>query len=72
MAQKLTWSDAEEIGLRLQERFPDVDPLGVRFTDLLRRVCELPDFGDDPGASNERRLEAIQMAWLEEHRDAGG
>jgi len=63
------WRDAEEIGIALRERHPDVDPLTVRFTDLHRWVTELPGFGDDPKASNEKRLEAIQMAWLEEYRD---
>ena len=47
---------------------PDVDPLTVRFTDLHRWVVELPGFADDPKASNEGMLEAIQMAWLEEFR----
>lgn len=68
----LKWTDAEEIGIRLHERFPDVDPLTLRFTDLHRRVCELEDFADDPAASSESRLEAIQMAWLEEYRDTDG
>jgi FeS assembly protein IscX len=62
--------DSEDIGIALFEKFPDLDPLGVRFTDLRQWVCELEDFGDDPAASNERKLEAIQMAWLEEYRDA--
>jgi FeS assembly protein IscX len=66
---KLTWDDAEEIGIRLAERFPDLDPLTVRFTDLHRWVTELDGFEDDPAASNERKLEAIQMAWLEEYRE---
>ena len=70
MPRKLTWTDAEELGILLQERFPDVDPLTVRFTDLHRRVCELEEFDDDPQASNEKRLEAIQMAWYEEYQDA--
>jgi FeS assembly protein IscX len=65
---KLTWRDAEELGIALSERFPDTDPLAVRFTDLHRWVTELPEFGDDPKASNEGLLEKIQMAWLEEHR----
>ncbi len=69
MARKLLWSDAEEIGLRLLEAHPGVDPLGVRFTDLHAWVCQLPEFGDDPRASNEGRLEAIQMAWLAEFQD---
>jgi FeS assembly protein IscX len=64
----LTWRDAEDLGVALSEKFPDVDPLTVRFTDLHRWVTELPEFGDDPNASNEGILEKIQMAWLEEHR----
>lgn len=70
MARKLTWSDAEELGLLLFEKFPELDPLTVRFTDLHAWVCAFPEFGDDPKASNEAKLEAIQMAWLEEYRDA--
>jgi len=64
----LTWKDAEEIAIQLEERFPDLDPVTVRFTDLHRWVTELADFTDDAKASNEGILEAIQMAWLEEHR----
>lgn len=67
---KLTWRDAEDIAFELHERMPGVDPLGVRFTDLHRWVCELPDFEDDPKASSEGLLEAIQMAWLEEWRES--
>ncbi len=64
-----TWRDAEEIGIALVERFPETDPLTVRFTDLRRWVTELPSFTDDPKASSEKLLEAIQMAWLEEFRN---
>ncbi|MFN3393045.1 MAG: Fe-S cluster assembly protein IscX [Candidatus Thermochlorobacter sp.] len=67
---KLTWNDAEDIGILLQEKYPDIDPLTVRFTDLHRYVTELPDFADDPKASNESKLEAIQMAWYEEWKSA--
>jgi FeS assembly protein IscX len=63
---KLTWNDAEDIGLALAERYPDKDPLSVRFTDLRQWVLELPGFADDPKASSEGKLEAIQMAWLDE------
>ena len=65
----LTWRDAEDIGIALSEKFPDVDPLSVRFTDLHRWVTELPDFTDDPKSSTESVLEKIQMAWLDEHRN---
>lgn len=65
----LTWKDAEEIAIALSERFPDTDPLAVRFTDLHRWVTELEGFADDPKTSNEGILEAIQMAWVDEVRD---
>jgi FeS assembly protein IscX len=63
------WTDAEDIGIALLEAFPGVDPLTVRFTDLRDRVVALPGFDDDPKASNEPKLEAIQMAWHEEFTD---
>ncbi len=63
---KFTWRDAEEIAIQLSEKHPDMNPLSLRFTDLHRMVTELPDFQDDPKASNEGILEAIQMAWLDE------
>ena len=62
------WRDAEDIAIALLERHPDVDPLTVRFTDLHRWVTELPRFADDPKASSEKLLEAIQMAWHEEYQ----
>jgi FeS assembly protein IscX len=62
----LTWDDAEDIAIALVERHPDVDPLGIRFTDLHRWVCELPGFTDDPAASSEGKLERIQIAWVAE------
>lgn len=70
MNRKLKWTDSEDIGLLLHERYPGTDPLTVRFTDLHQWVCALPDFGDDPKSSNEAKLEAIQMAWHEEYQDA--
>ncbi|HEY5648333.1 MAG TPA: Fe-S cluster assembly protein IscX [Nitrospiria bacterium] len=66
----LTWNDAEDIGILLYEKNPDQDPLTVRFTDLHQMVIDLPDFEDDPKGSSEGKLEAIQMAWLEEYKDA--
>ena len=63
---RLTWDDSEDIAEALAEAHPDVDPLGVRFTDLHRWVCELPGFEDDPKASTEGKLERIQLAWVEQ------
>jgi FeS assembly protein IscX len=65
----MTWDNAEDIGIALYEKFPDADPLQVRFTDLHKWVTELEDFADDPAKSNESKLEAIQMAWYEEWKD---
>ncbi len=70
MPPKLTWLDTEDIAISLHEKMPEVDPLTIRFTDLRKWVVDLEDFGDDPQASNEAKLEAIQMAWLEEYQDA--
>ncbi|MFO0972492.1 MAG: Fe-S cluster assembly protein IscX [Phycisphaerae bacterium] len=70
MPRTLKWTDSEEIALLLHERRPELDPLTVRFTDLREWVIALPGFGDDPHTSNEAKLEAIQMAWLEEWKDA--
>jgi len=70
MPVELTWSDAEDIGIELQQAHPELDPLTVRFTDLHKYVTELANFKDDPAQSNEGKLEAIQMAWYEEYQDA--
>ncbi len=66
----MKWTDAEDIGIALKEKFPTVNPLAVRFTDLRSWVLGLPGFDDDPAASNEARLEAIQMAWHDEVLDS--
>lgn len=66
----MKWIDAEDIGIALAEKFPGLDPLTVRFTDLRDKVLALEDFDDDPKASNEPKLEAIQMAWHEEFQDS--
>jgi FeS assembly protein IscX len=65
----MTWQDSRAIGEALFEQFDTLNPLTVRFTDLHKHVIELPGFSADPKLSNEGKLEAIQMAWLEEYRD---
>ncbi len=62
----LKWTDTLDIAIELSETHTDVDPQYVRFTDLHSWVCALDDFDDDPNRSNEKILEAIQMAWIEE------
>ena len=62
----MKWTDSEDIAILLEEKFPTIEILSIRFTDLWKWVQELPGFDDDPQKSNERVLESIQMAWLEE------
>ncbi len=70
--ERLTWDDAEDIGIELAENHPDTDPMKVRFTDLHQWVVNLEGFDDDPMKSTEGKLEAIQMFWLEEWKEERG
>ena len=68
----MTWYDAREIGELLFEQFDTLNPLTVRFTDLHKHVMNLEGFEGKPNESNEKLLEAIQMAWYEEWKDEYG
>jgi FeS assembly protein IscX len=70
MELEFGWEDTEEIGIQLQEKYPALDPLAVRFTEVLRYVTTLDGFTGDPTKSNESKLEAVQMAWYDEYKDA--
>jgi len=65
----MKWIDSEAIGIALARKFPEIDPLAIRLTDLRARVLALDGFDDDPKASNESKLEAIQMAWYDEYQE---
>jgi FeS assembly protein IscX len=69
MNRPLTWTSTEDIAIALADAHPEIDPLTVRFTDLHKWVMALDGFSDDPKNSNEKKLEAIQMAWNEEYQD---
>ena len=62
----LRWTDSLEIALALSDKFPEIDPRQVRFTDLMQWVQELEGFHDDPSRCGEKILEAIQLAWIDE------
>ena len=68
----LNWNNARDIGELLLEKYDTLDPLTVRFTDLRKWVLDLEDFKGDPEKSNEKILEAIQMAWYEEWKEEYG
>jgi FeS assembly protein IscX len=69
---KFKWDQAEEIAEVLADNHPGLNPLQVRFTDLRQWVIDLDEFGDEPGASTEGKLEAIQMAWNELYKENSG
>ena len=62
----LKWTDTREIAILLEDRFPEKDNLNLRFTDLHSWIVNLKEFDDKPEGSNEKILEAIQMAWIDE------
>lgn len=62
----MLWTDSRAIAMKLEDKHSDVDVLSVRFMDLRRYVLDLEGFEDDPHRCNEKILEAIQMAWLDE------
>jgi FeS assembly protein IscX len=62
----MKWTDTLEIAIQLAEKYPDVDPLKIRFTELRDWVIALEEFDDEPNRSGEKILEAIQMAWIDE------
>ncbi|MCL2899725.1 Fe-S cluster assembly protein IscX [Brenneria tiliae] len=62
----LKWTDSRGIGEALYDRFPELDPKTVRFTDMHQWICELEEFDDAPDASSEKILEAILLVWLDE------
>jgi FeS assembly protein IscX len=62
----LDWTDIHDIAISLEEHHPQADVIHIRFTDLMRWILELPGFQGRPERCNEKILEAVQAAWLEE------
>lgn len=62
----LKWTDTIDIAIALEEKFPEEDNVNLRFTDLHKWVLGLEGFQDNPNNSNEKILESIQMAWIDE------
>jgi FeS assembly protein IscX len=63
----MKWTDSTLIAEELYDKYPDIDPKTIRFTDLMQWVLELDGFKDNENNCGERILEAIQMAWIEEY-----
>lgn len=62
----MKWTDSLAIAESLYDKYPEIDPKTIRFTDLMEWVLELEDFNDDPHKCGEKILEAIQLAWIDE------
>jgi FeS assembly protein IscX len=62
----MKWTDTQRIAEDLFDKYPEIDPKTIRFTDLHRWVMALDGFDDAPDRSGEKILEAIQAAWIEE------
>jgi len=63
---EIDWLDIQEIAIELYENFPEIDPQWISFPDLHKKICNLESFVGNPKNSNEKILEAIQMAWMDE------
>lgn len=62
----MKWTDSQQIAEELYDKYPEIDPKTIRFTDLHAWVTGLDDFDDEPNKSGEKILEAIQLAWIDE------
>ena len=62
----MKWTDTQRIAEELFDRYPEIDPKTVRFTQLRQLILDLPEFDDDPQRCGERILEAVQQAWIDE------
>ena len=71
MGDTFHWLDVERIGEELCDAHPDQDPLTIAFPTLRDLVTALDGFEEQAGHPvNERILEAIQAAWIEERDEA--
>ncbi|WP_029146880.1 Fe-S cluster assembly protein IscX [Methylophilus sp. 5] len=62
----MKWTDSQRIAEDLYDKYPEVNPKTIRFTDLMQWVLELDGFDDEAAHCGEKILEAIQLAWIEE------
>ena len=68
----ITWDNVEDVAEKLFEKYDTLDPLTVRFTDMHKWILDLEDFVGKASESNEKKLEAIQMAWYDLWQDEYG
>jgi FeS assembly protein IscX len=62
----MKWTDSLDVAIALLETHPEVDPMKINFVDLMKWVLALPGFEEDERQCGEKKLEAIQQAWIDE------
>ena len=62
----MKWTDSLDVAMALLDTHPDVDPMKINFVDLMKWVLALPGFEEDEHHCGEKKLEAIQQAWIDE------
>ena len=65
----LVWTEIYDIIPALLETYPSMSYDQIKysgFDELKELIVSLPDFCDDPIASDEDTLEEIQNAWMDE------
>lgn len=62
----MKWTDIHRIAEELADRYEDITPASIRFTQLRDLILALPEFDDNPEHCGERILEAVQQAWIDE------
>ena len=62
----MQWTDIYPIAEALEDAHPDADNINLRFTDLRDWVLAIPGFLGTPTGCNEKILESIQQAWIDE------
>lgn len=62
----MKWTDTLTIAESLYDKYPEINPKTIRFTDLMEWVMALDGFNDESQHCGEKILEAIQLAWIEE------
>jgi FeS assembly protein IscX len=62
----MKWTDSLDVALALMDAHPDQDPTRLNFVDLMRWVMALPGFSENESHCGEKKLEAIQQAWIDE------
>ena len=62
----MKWTNITDIAIALDEKYPNFDVTTISFTNLRAKVLNLNNFEGEPNGCNEKILEAIQQAWIDE------